>query len=203
MRKSRLCSENGVARLIVLLTVAVIAVYACFAAAGYIQHLNDAKMTFDSEEVDEAKALAKHQYVLDGASGGITYYYDADGKKLTDASTYKGKINIAGYGRSDAKHNANAETGALGIPNKGDDGGAQFLAIVIDPAGNYSEAGGNVFENSEGLMISARWQGSYLTYYDYKLMTDAERSRLTSAQKDQIEKDRQKQLAATAQSAGN
>lgn len=198
--KQKLNERSGMARLVFILLTAVIAAYGCFAVGGYIHHLNQAKLLFDEEQVDEAVAAAKHQYVLDGGSSGITYYYNADGKKLTDASAYSGKIDITGYGRSDAKHNRRNETGAAGIPNKGSgSGGAQFLAIAIDPAGNYAASGGNVFSNTDGLMISARWQGKYLTWYDYMLMTNAERSRLTAAQCDQINRDHEKLIKAAEQ----
>lgn len=198
--KQRLSSSSGMARIIFILLAVTAAAYGCFAIGGYIHHLNQAKLLFDEEEVDEAVAAAKHQYVLDGESAGITYYYDADGKKLTDASAWTGKIDIEGYGRSDAAHNRKSETGAAGIPNKGSgNGGAQFLAIAINPAGNYAEAGGNVFSNTDGLMISARWQGKYLTWYDYTLMTNAERSRLTAAQSGQINRDHEKQKKAESQ----
>ena len=102
---------------------------------------------------------------------GVTYYYDGIHREVFDASTFTGKVDLAGYGRCYESENAHGETGAVGIPNKGENGGAQFLAVSVEMDGT----------------IHSRWQGFYLTGDDYKLMTTAERERLTTEQKNQID----------------
>jgi len=110
----RLSETDGAALTIVLLVIGVVIVAALFVIEGYIQHVRDAKMTFDSEMVDEAEDCAIVQYLSDGApAGGVTYYYDAAKKQCYNAANFTWRIGITGYGLSSAKMNSKGETGAV------------------------------------------------------------------------------------------
>ena len=171
MRKCR--ESRGIAWITFVVLVLTIAISALFIWDGYMAHVNRAKLLFDQTQVSNAIKAAKVQYMQDGFPDGITYYFDAEGSRMTDWS----KIGeIKGYGRSDEKHNTRGQTGALGIPNLGGKGGAQLLAITM--------------EDEDTIFV--RWQGQRLTYYDYDLMTEKERSRLTKEQWRQIELDVEK-----------
>jgi len=165
--------HSGSALLIVILVIAVVLVAAFLFIEGYIRHVKEAALMYDQETVYEAEDMAAATYLADGCPPeGVIYYYDDLTKQCYDASKYGWRINIDGYGRTSEEDNAHMETGAKGIPNKGDDGGAQFLAIfVID----------------RGETVISRWQGQILTAYDYSLMTEDERNLLTEDQLKQIE----------------
>ena len=164
-------NQEGIANLTAVLLIAVIVFCGIFAVQMYIRHLNDAKMTFDRNQVENAIKAAKVQYMEDGFGDDVTYYFDAVNSRMLGWDEI-GKIE--GYGRSDRKHNANGETGALGVPYLGGKIGGQFLALSVE-------------EN--GTVVHPRWQGHRLTVYDYTLMSVSEKRRLNTEQKDQIEKD--------------
>ena len=168
--KRRLKSRSGIATLVFLLVIAVSIMAAIVGYYEYQRYLEKMKLLLDKEQVVAAERCARNTYLLDMLSGAITYYYDADTKMCIDASQIEGAALIKGYGRSSQKANREGETGALGIPNKGDEGGAQFLAVTIEEDGS----------------TNMRWQGPLLTAYDYQLMTPAERERLNQSQRDQI-----------------
>ncbi|MEE0955965.1 MAG: hypothetical protein U0L49_09175 [Eubacterium sp.] len=170
----KLKSKSGLALIFFVLISGIIAVSISIVVYGYQIHLRQAKLMFDQEEVNEAISCAKVAYLQSPSASGVTYYYDEVTKEVYDASSYKGRVPIAGYGRSAEKDNRKGQTGAAGIPNKGGRDGAQFLAIAVE-------------SDSE---ISARWQGPVLTEYDYDLMTRYEKLRLTDSQMEQIEADR-------------
>lgn len=164
-------NERGITNLTTVLLIAVIFFCGMFVVRMYVRHLNDAKMTFDRNQVENAIKAAKVQYMEDGFGGDVTYYFDSVNSRMLGWDEI-GKIE--GYGRSDRRHNANGETGALGIPNLGGKNGGQFLALSVEDSGT---------------VVHPRWQGHTLTAYDYTLMTVSERRRLNTEQKDQIEKD--------------
>jgi hypothetical protein len=166
----RIKDSRGISRLAAILLAGVAAMCVLFIADGYIRHLQQAKLLFDQTQVANAIKLAKVQYMEDGEPDGITYYFDAERSEMVGWDQI-GRIN--GYGRSSRAQNADAQTGAKGIPNTGGKNGGQFLAIAIENADD----------------ISARWQGHRLTAYDYTLMTPEERARLTTEQLGQIELD--------------
>jgi len=172
----KLKSSAGIALIFFILITGILAVSVSILIYGYRQHLRQAKLMFDQEEVDEAIAAAKVQYIQDGSPGGVTYYYDEAAKKVYDAKGFKGAVPITGYGRSAERENRKGQTGAAGIPNRGGKDGGQFLAIAVEGDDQ----------------VSARWQGPLLTQYDYELMTHDEKLRLTNDQKDQIEQDKKK-----------
>ncbi len=169
----KLRGRSGLSRLVFLLLCGIAAMLLLFIVEGYIRHLDDAKLTFDKDQVYEALELAKIQYLSEGCPAGITYYYDAERARMVPFDEIG---NIVGYGRSSAAHNRHGETGALGIPNLGGRGGAQFLAIAIEDDNTFN----------------VRWQGKRLTVYDESLMSAQELARLTEAQRLQIELDRQR-----------
>ncbi|MDD2355981.1 MAG: hypothetical protein PHS72_07995 [Lachnospiraceae bacterium] len=168
--KSKLHDRSGLALLILLLIVAVTAaVIIIIAVSAYQQHLRDAKMTFDKETVATAHDVAAVKYLQDGGDGLTIYYYD----ELTHKCLDRAEIGtIEPYGRSLAAQNKNAEKGAVGVPNLGDKGGAQLLAVVV-----------------ENEVIHSRWTGKKWTYYDYTLMDKAERGTLTWDDKREMDKD--------------
>ena len=169
--REKLGSERGIALIFVVLIAAIAAVSISIIFLGYQQHLKNSRRLFDEVTVSTAERVAKETYIVDLKSGGITYYYDEIHRTVTDASTFEGKVPITGYGRSYASENKRGETGAIGIPNRGKDGGAQFLAVSLESDGR----------------IHSRWQGPWLTAEDYELMTTAERERLTIDQLNQID----------------
>ena len=167
----KLRSKSGIGLIFVVLIGAIIAVCLSIIYLGYQQHMKNERLLYDELTVTTAERVAKETYILDLRLDGVTYYYDAIHKSVTDASTIEGKIKFKGYGRCYESENKHAETGAIGIPNKGDNGGPQILAVCVEDDGT----------------IHSRWQGFYLTGDDYKLMTTAERERLTTEQKNQID----------------
>lgn len=169
--REKIRSKSGIALIFVVLIAAIIAVCLSIFYLGYQKHLRNSRRLFDEVTVDTAERVAKETYILDIRSGGVTYYYNDIHRTVTDASTFEGKVDIPGYGRSYASENENNETGAIGIPNKGEDGGPQILAVSVESDGT----------------IHSRWQGAWLTGEDYRLMTSGERERLTTAQKKQID----------------
>ncbi|MGN0362685.1 MAG: hypothetical protein ACI4ET_07580 [Bilifractor sp.] len=164
-------NSRGITTLTALLLIAVLCFCGLFIAQMYIHHVNDAKMTFDRNQVSNAIKAAKVQYMEDGFGDDVTYYFDAVNGRMLDWDEID---RIEGYGRSDRKHNADAQTGAKGIPNLGGKNGAQFLAISVEDNGNK---------------VYARWQGHKLTAYDYTIMTASEKQRLNTEQIDQIRQD--------------
>ena len=169
--REKLRSNSGIALIFIVLIGAIAAVSLSILYLGYQQHLKNSRRLFDEVTVTTAERVAKETYILDIRTGGVTYYYDGIHRSVTDSARYDGKVDLEGYGMSYASENKNAETGAVGIPNKGEDGGAQFLAVSVESDGT----------------IHSRWQGPWLTAEDYELMTPEERERLTQAQLKQID----------------
>ena len=167
----KLRSKSGIGLVFVVLIGAILAVCISIIFLGFQQHLKNSRLLFDELTVTTAERVAKETYILDIRTGGVTYYYDGVHRNVADASTFKGKVKLEGYGRCFASENLHGETGAIGVPNRGEDGGAQFLAVSVESDGT----------------IHSRWQGSWLTGEDYKLMTPAERNRLTIEQLNQID----------------
>ena len=171
--RKKLRSRRGITWPVFLLLCGIAAMLLLFVVEGYIRHLDDAKMTFDKQQVHEALELAKVQYLSEGCPPGITYYYDAERAKMVPFDEID---NIVGYGRSDAAHNRHGETGAVGIPNLGGEDGGQLLAIAVE----------------NDTTFNVRWQGKRLTVYDESLMSKEELARLTETQRQQIELDRRR-----------
>lgn len=171
--RKKLSGRRGMTWTVFLLLCGIAAMLLLFIVEGYLRHLDDAKMTFDKQQVHEALELAKIQYLSEGCPAGTTYYYDAERAKMVP---FEEIANIDGYGRSSASQNRHGETGAVGIPNRGGRDGGQLLAIAV--------------ENDD--TFNARWQGKRLTVYDESLMSAQELARLSEAQRQQIELDRQR-----------
>ncbi len=169
--RDKLRSTRGIGLIFVVLLVAIAAVALSILQLGYQQHLKNERRFYDENTVLTAERVARETYILDMKSGGITYYYDAVKRTVTDASTFKEKVDIPGYGRCSEAENKNCETGAVGIPNTGGENGAQLLAVSVETDGT----------------IHSRWQGQHLTLYDYKLMTWPEKKRLNIYQLNQID----------------
>lgn len=171
--RTKLRGCRGMSSLVVLLLCGIAAMLLLFIVEGYIRHLDDAKMTFDKDQVHEALELAKIQYLSEGGGGPVTYYYDAEHGRMVSFDEIG---SVVGYGRCSAAQNRHGETGAVGIPNMGGRNGAQILAIAVENDNTFN----------------VRWQGKRLTVYDESLMTEQELSRLTDVQRLQIEADRQR-----------
>jgi len=171
--KTKLYSRCGMSVVVFILLCGIAAMLLLFVVDGYLGHLDDAKMTFDKDQVHEAMELARYQYLGDGCPAGITYYFDAERGKMV---SFEEIGSIVGYGRSSAARNLHGETGAVGIPNLEGKGGAQILAIAVEDENTFN----------------ARWQGKRLTVYDESLMSPRERERLSEEQRLQIELDRQR-----------
>lgn len=169
--RERLRSRSGIAMIFIVLIIAIIAVCLSIVYLGYQQHMKNSRLLFDELTVTTAERVAKETYILDLRGNGVTYYYDGIHRDVIDASTVEGKVNLEGYGRSFEAENKKGETGAVGIPNKGKDGGPQFLAVSVEADGT----------------IHSRWQGEWLSGEDYDLMTPEERERLTVEQLNQID----------------
>ena len=176
MKKCR--ESSGITWITFLVLILTILLSGLFIVDGYINHLHHARLIFDQTQVSHAIKEAKIQYMQDGfPAEGITYYFDAEGSQMVD---WTGISRITGYGRSDEKHNRRGETGAVGIPNLGGKDGAQLLAISVED------------EDS----ITVRWQGNRLTYYDYSIMTEKEKGRLSTEQWRQVQADIKKSRQA-------
>lgn len=171
--RRKLEDRTGLAVITILLLAGVIVLSLMILWSGYQQHVSDRNRTFDRDQVREAEALARNDYLSENRSGGVTYCYDAVHHRMVPPSR-AGRIR--GYGRTAAKDNRHQETGARGIPNRGGRNGAQFLAVSVEENGS----------------TSAYWRGKTLTVYDYHLMTKGERNRLTVSQYREIRLDRQR-----------
>ncbi len=155
--------------LIIVLAAAVIAlVGAVFILPFYQDHVKDRNLTMDALSVRTAEDVAKIQYLQDGDGGLVVYYYD----ELTHKAVKRDQLAaIKPYGRATREQNRNGESGAKGVPNLEDRGGAQIIALAIDG----------------GESVNARWTGKTWTYPDYYYMTQKERKKLK--QKDLKEMD--------------
>lgn len=170
----KLHSDRGVILPIVILSVAVIAALILFVVIpGYQEHLRNARIQADVQTVETAEDVASITYLQDGGGELVTYYYD----ELTHKCLLRKDIDkIEPYGRCSEKDNKNNVTGAKGVPNFGDNGGPQLLAITI----------------ADGSIINVRWTGKKYTVLDYDLMTIRERNALDAEARDEIEKDRER-----------
>lgn len=170
----KLHSDRGVILPIVILSVAVIAALILFVVIpGYQEHLRNARIQADVQTVETAEDVASITYLQDGGGELVTYYYD----ELTHKCLLRKDIDkIEPYGRCSEKDNKNSVTGAKGVPNFGDNGGPQLLAITI----------------ADGSIINVRWTGKKYTVLDYDLMTIRERNALDAEARDEIEKDRER-----------
>lgn len=162
-------------RLFLLLAVTILAVILVFVIPGYQHHVENGRMTMDIQSVQTMEDVASITYLQDGASGFTRYYYD----ELTHTCLPEEKRStIEGYGRSYARQNENAETGAVGIPNLADTlsglhDGSQILTVAFD----------------SDRMIAKRWTSNTWSYYDWYYMTDTERDHVTRAQRLAIDED--------------
>lgn len=149
--------------LTIVLTVAVVsAAVLIFIVPQYRQHRIDQRRTFDAQSVATARDVCKIQYLTDGESGLVVYYYD----ELSHKALSRSRIGaIKPYGRCSRAENLHKETGAAGVPNLGRRGGAQLLAVAV----------------SNGTPVNVRWTGKKWTYPDYYYMTQAERLQLTGS----------------------
>ena len=100
--RTRLRDRRGLAAVHYILMVLIALVLLMFVVEGYMRHLQDIAMTYDCEEVNEAVACAKTQYLMDGAPGAVVYYYDAETKQVytRDHFQEKDRIKLKGYEHS-------------------------------------------------------------------------------------------------------
>ncbi len=199
-------SDNGLAAIHYILMVLILLILLMFVAEGYIRHLQDVARTYDKEEVNEAIALATTQYLMDGAPQKVIYYYDAETKQVYTRDHFKkhDRVDIKGYGRTLAYQNRKLETGAVGIPNRGAEKYRKDIgkldtgvSTTRDDVTHNSSFFDNIFENitglgnasgaqflaisfADGALVQVRWRGPVLYYYDWTLMTESEKSQLTS-----------------------
>ena len=201
-----LSESRGLATIHYILMILILLIILMFFADGYIKHLQDAARTYDAQEVNEALTLAATQYLFDGAPQKIIYYYDAETKQVYPREHFRrnDRVDIKGYGRTLAYQNRNNETGAVGIPNRGSEkyrenmGGLDAGAVTtrddvthnstffdniimnITGLGNASGAQFLAISFKDGQLEQARWRGQVLYYYDWTIMTESERSQLTT-----------------------
>lgn len=163
---------------VILITAFIVTALIIIIVPSYEQHRSDVNMTFDVETVATAKDVASSVYLLSSTGKTVTYYYDEVSHKCLTRDQID---TIVPYGRSSAKQNRKSETGAAGIPNLGDNGGAQLLAVTIE----------------DGTVLM-RWTGKKQTYYDYTLMDDNERDQLTEEDKREMDTDSAKKAVNAA-----
>ena len=169
--RTRCCKQNNEHGLtipvMVLLILLGIALVLIIVIPGYRNHLKNARMTADKQSVVTARDVSSITYLQDGAAGLKIYYYD----EIHHTCRSRDEIGrIEPYGRS--SKNLSGETGAVGIPNMGDRGGAQLLAVSVQI----------------GEPVNLRWTGKVWSYLDYYYMIDAERATLTPADYTQMDK---------------
>lgn len=212
----RIQEKQGLAAVHYILLVLIVLILFMFVVEGYLRHLQDIAMTYDCEEVNEAIACAKTQYLMDGAPGEMVYYYDAATKQVYPRAHFetKDRINLKGYGRSLEFQNRKAQTGAVGVPNRGDERYRTAIGRLDDGTTTTSNEVthnrsffDNILQNVTGLgdpsgaqflaisfgqdaqLQMVRWRGPVLYYYDWTIMSEAEKAVLTSEEKDIIASD--------------
>lgn len=214
--RTRLRDRRGLAAVHYILMVLIALVLLMFVADGYMRHLQDIAMTYDCEEVNEAVACAKTQYLMDGAPVAVVYYYDAESKQVytRDHFQEKDRIRLKGYGRSLAFQNRQAQTGAIGVPNRGDERYRTAIGRLDDGTTTTSNDVthnrtflDNIRQNVTGLgdpdgaqflaisfaqdgqLSMVRWRGPVLYYYDYRMMSAEEKAALTGEERELIAED--------------
>jgi type IV pilus assembly protein PilA len=114
-----------------LVVVAIIAVLVAVSIPIFAAQTDKAKAATDEANVRAAKAAAVTDYLSNGYSGDVTYYYDAINGTATTDSTAASKIQ--GYGKSSKDL---ADDNATGIPNN--DGTANIVAFTIKADGTQT-----------------------------------------------------------------
>lgn len=212
----RLRDRCGLATVHYILMVLIALVLLMFVVDGYMRHLQDIAMTYDCEEVNEAVACAKTQYLMDGAPGAVVYYYDAESKQVytRDHFQEKDRIKLKGYGRSLEFQNRKAQTGAIGVPNRGDERYRKAIGRLDDgmtTTSNDVTHNWTFFDNirqnvtglgdpdgaqflaisfsADGQLSMVRWRGPVLYYYDYTRMSVEEKAALTGEERALIAED--------------
>ena len=213
---ARLRDRRGLAAVHYILMVLIALVLLMFVVDGYMRHLQDIAMTYDCEEVDEAVACAKTQYLMDGAPGAVVYYYDAETKQVytRDHFPAKNRVDLKGYGRSLEFQNRQAQTGATGVPNRGDECYRKAIGRLDDgttTTSNDVTHNRSFFDNirqnvtglgdpdgaqflaisfsQDGQLTLVRWRGPVLYYYDYTMMSAEEKAALTDEERERIAED--------------
>ncbi len=212
----RMKRNQGLAAVHYVLMVLIVLILLMFVVEGYLRHLQDIAMTYDVEEVHEAVACAKTQYLMDGVPGAMVYYYDAATKQVYPRDYFKteDRIDLTGYGRSLEFQNRKSETGAVGVPNRGDERYRTAIGRLDDGTTTTSNDVthnrsffNNILQNITGLgdpsgaqflaisfsaagqLQMVRWRGPVLYYYDWTIMSEEEKDALTSKEKDIIASD--------------
>lgn len=163
--KRKLKDQKGIS-LFLLLTglLLLIAILLIILIPGYMNHLNDIRMTYDTKSVATAKEVALVQFMQSAKENRQLYWYDEISHSVVD--TREKSASIKGYGRSFAAQNRNSETGAAGVPCRSEeDGGSAILALVVTP------------EKIENIW----WTGNAWSFWDYYYMTAEERKLLKPA----------------------
>ena len=212
----KLKDRRGLAAVHYILLVLIVLILLMFVVDGYLKHLQDIAMTYDCEEVNEAIACAKTQYLMDGVPGETVYYYDADTKQVYPRDHFPEKdcVKLKGYGRSLEFQNRKAQTGAIGVPNRGDERYRTAIGRLDDGTTTTSNDVthnrtffDNILQNVTGLgdpegaqflaisfgadgqLSMVRWRGPVLYYYDWTIMSTEEKAALTSEEKKIIAED--------------
>lgn len=214
--RTRLRDRRGLAAVHYILMVLIVLVLLMFVVDGYMRHLQDIAMTCDCEEVNEAVACAKTQYLMDGAPGAVVYYYDAETKQVytRDHFPAQDRVDLKGYGRSLEFQNRKAQTGAIGVPNRGDERYRKAIGRLDDgttTTSNDVTHNRTFFDNirqnvtglgdsdgaqflaisfsADGQLSMVRWRGPVLYYYDYRMMSAEEKVALTGEERALIAED--------------
>lgn len=114
-----------------LVVVAIIAVLVAVSIPIFAAQTDKAKAATDEANVRAAKAAAVTDYLSNGYSGDVTYYYDAINGTATTDSTEAAKSK--GYGKSSKDL---TDDNATGIPNN--NGTACIIAFTIKADGTQT-----------------------------------------------------------------
>ena len=163
--RNKLKSRRGVSVFLVLTGILlVIAILLIVLIPGYMDHLKDAKMTYDVQSVETAKEVALVEYMQSAGAGLVMYWYDELSHKVV--ATKEEAAAIKGYGRSSQEQNRGNVSGAAGVPClPQEDGGPQLLCMTVS-----GDSINNIW-----------WSGNRFTYWDYFYMDQTDRTLLKQA----------------------
>ncbi len=108
-----------------LIVVAIIAVLVGVAIPIFTGQLEKARVATDQSNVRSAKAAAASEYMSNGMTGEMTYYYDPNVSGVKKTSD-----GISGYGKSSKEDADGSITGAKGNPKDA------FVAVTIHENGD-------------------------------------------------------------------
>lgn len=150
-------SSQGFTLAELLIVLAIVGVLVAISIPIFSSQLKKARLAVDQANVRSAKAAAAAEYLADGNTGSVTYFYDGSKAIALDSGNLSAISSVTtgkGYGKSEAEDNASNETGASGTPK-----GSYVEVTVNDEAeadstsGQLSAvwtSGGTVFDKDSG-----------------------------------------------------